>query len=68
MTAGVWPNLAFNDDRELKEICGAYQAAVGVVGELGVKGGFGFPKKDGGERRGVQDHLGRPRSSKRNSM
>jgi hypothetical protein len=33
------------------------------VDELSVEGRFGFPKKDGGERGGVQDHLGRPRSS-----
>jgi len=45
LTAGVWPNLAFNDDGELKEVCGADQAAVGVVDELGVESGFGFPKK-----------------------
>jgi len=63
LTAGVWPNLAFNDDGELKEVCGAHQTMVGVVDELNVEGGVGFPKKDGGERGSVQDHLGRPRSS-----
>jgi hypothetical protein len=36
---------------------------VGVVDQLNVEGGVGFPKKDGGERGSVQDHLGRPRSS-----
>ena len=30
LTASVWPNLAFNDDGELKEVCGAHQTAVGV--------------------------------------
>ena len=63
LTAGVWPNLAFNDDGELKEVCGAHQTMVGVVDELNVEGGVGFPKKDGSERGSVQDHLGRPRSS-----
>jgi hypothetical protein len=31
LTACVWPNLAFNDDREFNEVCSAHQVAVGVV-------------------------------------
>src|SRR5271157_5988650 len=45
LTAGVRPNLAFNDDGEFNKVCGAHQAAVGVVDKLGVEGDFGFPKK-----------------------
>ena len=43
----------------IKELCGAHQAAVGVVDELGVEGGFGFPKKDGGERGGCPGSFGK---------
>lgn len=32
LTACVWPNLTFNDDAELDEICGTHQAAVGPCG------------------------------------
>jgi hypothetical protein len=63
LTASVRPNLTFNDDGELDEICGTHQAAVGAVDELGLEGGFGFPEEDGDQCRSVQDHLGRPRSS-----
>ena len=45
LTASVRSNLTFNDDRELKEVCGAYQAAVGGMDELGEESGFGFPKE-----------------------
>ena len=45
LTASVRSNLTFNDDRELKEVCGAYQAAVGGMDKLGEESGFGFPKK-----------------------
>ena len=60
LTACVRPNLTFNDDAELDEICGTHQAAVGPVDKLGVEDGFGFPEKDGGKRGSVKDHLGRP--------
>ena len=63
LTTRVGPNLTFNDDGELEEVCCADQALVGVVDELGVMSGFWLPKKDSGERRGIEDHLGRPRSS-----
>lgn len=63
LAAGIRPNLSFNDDGELNEIGGADEAAIGVVDEFGVERGFRFPKNDGGERRGVEDHLGRPCSS-----
>jgi predicted RNase H-like HicB family nuclease len=63
LTAGVRSNLGFDDDGEFQEICGADQAAISGVDELGEQSGFGLPEKDGGERGGIQNHLGRPRSS-----
>lgn len=37
------PILNFKD--ELKEVCNAYQAAVGGIDEPGEESGFGFPKR-----------------------
>ena len=58
LTACVWPKVAFDDDGEFKEACGADQAAVSVVDELGVEGGFRLPKENGGQRRGVSRYWG----------
>jgi hypothetical protein len=56
-------NLAFDDDGEFQEVSSADQAAVCVMNDLGVLGGLWFVEENGGEGRGVEDHLGRPRSS-----
>jgi len=34
LTASIRSNLTFDDGRELREVCGAYHAAVGGVAEL----------------------------------
>ena len=50
LAACIRSNLTFNDDGELKEVCGAHHAKVSGVDELDEVSGFGFPKKDGSER------------------
>lgn len=45
LTAGVHPDLSFNDDGELNEVCRTHQAAVGPANEFGVVRSFGFAEK-----------------------
>ena len=55
--------LALDDYRKLDEISGRYAAARRVTDGFNVTAGVRFFHKDGNERGGVEDHLGRPCSS-----
>jgi len=57
------PDLAFDDDGEFQECRCADQAALRFMNNLRVLRGLRFGEENSGERRSVQDHLGRPRLS-----
>jgi len=67
LATGIRPDLTFNHYAEFDEVGNADQAAIRVMNELSVAGGFGLPEKDGSKRGSVQNHFGRPCSSYRNS-
>ncbi len=59
----VRAELALNRHREFEEIPGRQAAARRVTDGVNVAVGVRFFREDGDERRGVEGHLGRPRSS-----
>jgi len=58
LTASIRPTIESS-----RKFAVLIRQSVGGVNELGEESGFGFPKQDGGERGGIQDHFGRLRSS-----
>ena len=59
----VGPNLPLNHNGQFHKISGADPAAVCVMNELGVEYPLGLAEEDRGQRGGVQNHFGSPRSS-----
>jgi hypothetical protein len=55
--------LALEDNGELDEVARGYSAPRGVADGLDIQLGIRLSRKDGDERRRIQDHLGSPRSS-----